>query len=284
MIKSLANLSSIGKTKRLNRLFDAGSRKCLIVPLDDSLISGPQCGLESISSKLPDIIAGQPNAILGFLGLAKNYRDHLANIPFILNLTASSIRSTPTKKTLVGKVESAIKVGADSVAVHVNVSSKFECDMLKNLGQISEVCDDLGMPLMAIMYPRTENSKGDGDYERLKEDNNEEFTTLVSHSVRIGVELGADIIKTKYTGSVDSFKRVIDSNATVPIVIAGGPLTDTVNTLKIVSGAMEAGAAGVSIGRNVFGTSCSPASFKAIKGIVHEGKCPIDVIKEFNLL
>jgi fructose-bisphosphate aldolase/2-amino-3,7-dideoxy-D-threo-hept-6-ulosonate synthase len=98
----------------------------------------------------------------------------------------------------------------------------------------------MGMPLLAMMYPRGENVKSQFDVEAVK------------NCARVGAELGADIVKTNYTGDVDSFREVV-RGCNVPVVIAGGPKMDSEEALlKMVRDAMEAGAAGISIGRNVF--------------------------------
>src|SRR2546422_5596718 len=96
------------------------------------------------------------------------------------------------------------------------------------------------MPLIAMMYPRGPKIPDEHSYE------------VVSHAARLGYELGADIVKTNYTGDVESFRNVVNS-VRVPIVVAGGPKAEHVSEcLRLVYESIKAGAAGVSIGRNVF--------------------------------
>ena len=120
----------------------------------------------------------------------------------------------PNKKVLMGSVEETIRLGADAVSVHINVGGKEEPEMLQQLGMVADKCGEWNMPLIAMMYPRGENIKNPHDPE------------IVAHAARIGAEAGADIVKTLYTGDVDSFKQVV-KGCPVPIVIAGGPKADS---------------------------------------------------------
>ena len=266
--------AAVGKAKRLRRLISPDSGKCVIVPLDDSLLSGPALGLERLEPKIRDIVSQHPDAILGFPGLFRNYARELAGIPSILNITASTIRSCHTRKTLVGSIDGALRLGADAVAVHVNIGSTYETEMLHRLGVVAEQCDVAGMPLMAIMYPRSEAEEGDENFLDLKKNAPEQYTQLVSHAARIGVELGADLIKTQYTGSPDSFRTVVDACGAIPIIAAGGPKVGVQQMLEAAAGVISGGGAGVSFGRNIFGRKDSAAALRALRLVVHEDTAP----------
>ena len=92
-------------------------------------------------------------------------------------------------------VEEALKIGADAVSIHVNVGAEDESHMLSTLGEISRHCQEWGMPLLAMMYPRG---------KKIKDEYSAEY---IAHAARVGAELGADIVKTNYTGDQDSFAR-----------------------------------------------------------------------------
>ena len=155
-------------------------------------------------------------------------------------------------------VQEAVRLGADAVSVHVNVGAQDECNMLTTLGRVADECDQYGMPLLAMMYPRGPKIQ------------NEHDATAVAHAARIGAELGADIIKTNYTGDVETFKQVVEG-CPVPVIIAGGPKTETTQqVLQMVYDSMKAGAAGLSIGRNVFQHKNPTLMVKALVAIVHE--------------
>jgi len=113
------------------------------------------------------------------------------------------------------------------------------------------------MPLLAMMYPR---GKGINQFDE----------KAVALAARVGAELGADIVKTNFTGSVESFRRVVEG-CPVPVVVAGGEkMNSNEEILKMVEMAMEAGAAGVAIGRNIFQAENPRLMTKAISMIVHE--------------
>jgi len=158
---------------------------------------------------------------------------------------------------MVTSVEKAVKIGADAVSVHVNVGSDMEPEMLETLGITSEICDEWGMPLIAMMYPRGEKIQDEHDVE------------VVKLAARAGAELGADIIKTNYTGDPDTFSEVVNG-CSVPVVIAGGPKVETnEQLLMMVKNAVNVGGAGVAIGRNIFQAESPRKTTRAISEIVH---------------
>lgn len=269
----------IGKQRRLKNIL-GDENKCIIVPLDDNLISGPQTTIDTIIKKIHQIESANPNAILAFPGTLACIEN--SSIPKILNLTASTIRSHHTKKVLTFSLEYALKMAVDAIAVHINITSNYEAEMLETFGKVSEVCDTYGMPLLAIIYPRGENELGDQNYTDLKDCDNEKYTELVSHCVRIAFEMGADIIKTQYTGTVNSFKSVVQSASGRPVVIAGGGMMEPRALFQMIAGAMDAGAAGVSIGRNVFGRIDSEKMISCIHDIVIEGRSAEQAMKKWE--
>jgi DhnA family fructose-bisphosphate aldolase class Ia len=144
-----------GKVRRLRHLFSPVSRRTVIVPVDDSLIFGPAGGLERIETKIEKILADPPDAVLAFPGLFRSRVELLSHVGTVVNLTASTVRSAHTRKVQVG-------------AVHVNITSKYEFEMLTILGRVSQACESYGMPLLAIMYPRSEGNGCDNNYDEKK--------------------------------------------------------------------------------------------------------------------
>lgn len=268
----------IGKSRRLARLIPNG--KTVIVPIDDSLIYGPKDGLLKIESTIEQIVKSQPNALLGFQRGLELVSDKNILMPFIFNLTASTVMSQHTKKTVIASVEFALKSGADCVACHVNFSSQYESEMINNFAMISQECDRLGMPLLAIAYPRGEKAGMDYNYEDIKEKNMDAYAELVAHAVRVSTELGADIIKTNYTGNVESFKKVIVAANGKPVIIAGGKKISVEDSLRNAEDAMRAGASGISYGRNVFNAEDIGTYIKAIKRIVFQGETCQDCLNQ----
>ncbi|RLI81518.1 MAG: fructose-bisphosphate aldolase [Archaeoglobales archaeon] len=243
----------MSKKRRLKRFLKDG--RTVMVPMDHG-VSKPISGLEEIERIIREI-DGIVDAIVLHKGVAKSigYVEEM-ECALIVHLSASTCLREPNEKVLVGSVEKAIKLGAEGVSIHVNIGSKTERDQLRDLGIVSEVCDDWGMPLLAMVYAR-----GEGLNERDPE--------LVKHCVRIAYELGADVVKTAYTGNVESFSEVVEF-AEIPIVIAGGSKKGESEILREVAEAISAGACGVAIGRNVFQHKNPRAMANALRKIVHE--------------
>lgn len=263
----IVTASALGKRRRMFRIF-GDKEKCIVVPLDDNLISKYNEGLKNLHDKIKDIQQAKPNGVLCYLGTASIIDKY--EVPIILNLTASTEYKTHTKKILVSTIEQAIAIDAAAVAVHINVSSSYESIMLENLEAVSEVCQKYGMPLLVIVYPRTEHAGKDYNYEDLKKENEAEYTKLVCHCVRIAFELGADIIKTQFTGSAESFSKVVGAANGTPVLIAGGKMKDENELYAMVSDSIKAGGAGVSIGRNVFNREDSLEVIERLRKIVFD--------------
>src|SRR6266571_1871482 len=156
----------------------------------------------------------------------------------------------------------------------MNISSAHEGAMLRILGLVAGAADRCGIPVLAIAYPRREGALGDDNYDALRSESEEQYATLVAHCCRIAVDLGADVVKTKYTGTVESFARVVRAAQPVPVVIAGGSLSDPLSALDVARCAVMAGGAGVSFGRNVFGQASPRDMVLALREVVHRGTDP----------
>ncbi len=262
----------IGKRIRLERIVDRNSGRSVVVPMDHGVTVGPIYGLTDMKQAVNAIAEGGANAVLVHKGIViAGHRGYGKDIGLILHLSASTMLGPdPLDKVMVATVEEAIKMGADAVSMHVNVGAETEAGMLEALGETAMVCEEWGMPLLAMMYPRGEKVKSEHDVE------------MVKHVARVGAELGADVIKTNYTGDPDTFKDVIDS-CPVPVIIAGGPKTDTdEDVLKMVEDAISVGAAGVSIGRNVFQHKNPKDMTIAISKVVHEGVSAEEAMAELK--
>jgi fructose-bisphosphate aldolase / 2-amino-3,7-dideoxy-D-threo-hept-6-ulosonate synthase len=246
-----------GKTRRLKRIFQQDNRT-VIVPMDHGVTIGPIQGIINMQQIINQLLKGGVDAILVHKGIAKNV--DAGNAGLIVQLSAmSNLSPNINGKVQVCTVQEAIRIGADAVSVHVNIGAQDEDKMLKNLGKVANQCDVYGMPLLAMMYPRGPKIQ------------NEHSPDVVAHAARIGAELGADIIKANYTGNIETFKAVVES-CPVPMVIAGGPKCKTTQEiLQTAHDSVQAGAAGLSIGRNVFQHENPTLIVKALESIVHKG-------------
>jgi class I fructose-bisphosphate aldolase len=232
----------VGKQIRLERIMNRDTGRTVIVPMDHGVTVGPINGLIDMKTTVNAVALGGANAILIHKGLVTSgHRRRGRDVGLIIHLSGStSLSPYPNAKTLVCTVEEAIKLGADAVSIHVNIGNGTEREMLSDLGAVAREARNWGMPLLAMMYPRGEKIKDEYDPQ------------VIMHVARLGAELGADIVKVSYTGSAESFQKVV-TGCPVPVVIAGGPKMDSDrDILEMVKGSVDAGGAGISIGRNVF--------------------------------
>jgi len=250
----------IGKKIRLERIIDRNSGKTVIIPMDHGVTVGPIEGLADMRSTVSKVVAGGASAILMHKGIVQaGHRGSGRDVGLIIHLSASTTASPdPNAKELVCSVEEALKLGADAVSVHINLGAETDRDMLSQLGFVSEECMEWQMPLVAMMYTRGPKIKSEYDVKYIK------------HAARVGAELGADIVKVVYTGSTESFAEVVQG-CPVPVVIAGGAKMDSDEDIfQMVDGALKAGAAGVSIGRNAFQHESPEKMVAALCKMVHE--------------
>ncbi len=246
-----------GKEKRLRRIFREDGRT-VIVPMDHGVTSGPMRGLRDVQGAVDRVAAGGADAVVLHRGMAM--RVDTGGLGLVIHLSGSTrLGPDANYKVRVCSVEEAVRLGCDAVSVHVNVGSAQEHEMLTKLGEVADSCSGWGVPLLAMIYPRGPGIK------------DEHEAGVVAHAARLGVELGADIVKTNYTGDVETFREVL-RGCPVPVVIAGGPRAKTKDgVLKTVYDSIEACGAGVSIGRNVFQHEDPSLMTRAIVGIVHKG-------------
>ncbi len=259
----------IGKQIRLERIVNRNTARTVIIPMDHGVTMGPIPGLENMTQTIDNVSSGGANGIIIHKGLVRaGHRQSGQDIGLIIHLTGStSLCPDPNAKVPVCTVFEAIKLGADAVSVHVNLGADSEGDMLEHMGQVAEECLEWGMPLVAMMYARGE--KVDNEYD----------VKYVKHAARVGAELGADIVKVNYTGSTETFREVV-SGCPVPVVIAGGEKMDTdEHVLAMVKDSLDAGSAGVSIGRNAFQHDNPLKAVRALTMLVHEDATIDDALK-----
>ncbi|MFW5733889.1 MAG: 2-amino-3,7-dideoxy-D-threo-hept-6-ulosonate synthase [Oceanidesulfovibrio sp.] len=250
----------LGKGVRQERIFNRNTGRTIIVPMDHGVSVGPIFGLVDFKGTVNKVADGGANAVLMHKGLPRcTHRGYGRDIGLIVHLSAStSISPFPNAKTLVGTVEDAIRLGADAVSLHVNLGDETEPKMLEDLGRVCSTAAGWGMPVLAMMYARGKNVENEYDPK------------VVCHCARVAVELGADIIKVVYTGDIESFHAVVES-CCVPVVIAGGEkLESTRDLIQMVHDSIQAGGAGLSVGRNIFQHDNPTRLCQALNGVVHE--------------
>jgi fructose-bisphosphate aldolase / 2-amino-3,7-dideoxy-D-threo-hept-6-ulosonate synthase len=228
-----------GKQIRLRRLFPRADHKLFSVPLDHPVSMGPIDGLERLAPVASELQDGGVDLLIVTKGAVRELVPVLR--PHVLlgvHVSAStSLGSTSNRKVIVGTAEEAVALGADLLSVQVNFGIPEEPEMLSDLGMAVDSCRRVGLPLLCMAYVK----KADGG-----------SPDELRHAARAAADTGADIVKTSYPGSVEEFRRLC-ATTPVPVLIGGGVrLDDEAAFLEIVRGSVEAGGAGICIGRNLF--------------------------------
>lgn len=257
----------IGKEIRMERILDRNTGRAVIIPMDHGFTMGQIDGLLNMTETISRISDGGANAIILHKGMVKTgHRRHGRDIGLIVHLSAStSLNPDPNDKVLVCTVEEAIALGADAVSIHINLGAPNESRMLEAAGEISRDCTRWGMPLLIMIYARGPGVDGSSP-------------AAVGHCVRVAEELGADLIKTSYTGDPVSFARIVKA-CSVPVLIAGGEKAGDLETLEAIRDAVAAGGAGVCVGRNAFQREKPREFVQAICSVVHEQIPPAEALE-----
>ncbi|MFB6094583.1 MAG: 2-amino-3,7-dideoxy-D-threo-hept-6-ulosonate synthase [Halanaeroarchaeum sp.] len=257
-----------GKTARLDRIGTDG--RFVTVPMDHGITMGAVDGLVDVEDTIDAVTRAGADAVLTQKGIAPRVHANKNGKGYVVHLNGSTeIGPDERDKRVTGTVEDALRAGADAVSFHINVGSDHEPDQIEDLAELTGAADRLGVPVLAMAYAR-----GPGIDEHDAEH--------LGHAVRLAEELGADLVKTAYSGDAESFARVVESTR-LPVIIAGGSPQGDRATLENVAGVMEAGGAGVSMGRTIFQHEDPHAITRAVSAVVHDRATPEAALREAGL-
>lgn len=243
-------------TRRLNRIFRPDGR-VVIVALDHGLLDGPCAGFERPGETIAKVVEGGADAILTSFGIATRFARELSSVGLILRSDGASTNlGTPSSGSTTSffGVEDALRVGADALVVSALPGSDKEDVTLENLARTIGQAHRWELPVLAEMVPGGFNSPPEM-----------RGADSVALAARLGAELGADFIKAPYCSGYEA----VTSATFVPVVILGGSKGSEAMMLADIRAAVDAGAAGVAIGRNVFQCANPTAMTAAIAAIVH---------------
>lgn len=251
----------IGKEVRLGKILDPVTKRTCLLPLDHGVTSGPIQGLGNIVQTIQEIGVEKTDGIIVHKGVFSQltaYPELLRKGQFLLHLSASTtLGESSAYKCIISSVEQAVKLGAIGVSVHVNLGNRYERQMLKNLGNIGDRCNEWGMPLLAMMYIRNDNDENSSDARQ------------IAHGARVAQELGADIIKITCPRDIAALKGIVES-VQIPVIISGGEKIEDIVFLKWIGEALETGIAGISAGRNVFQSQNPKKLLTLLSDLVHK--------------
>ncbi len=238
--------------------------KGLLLAYDQGFEHGPSADFDDRNidpNYILDIaVKGEFTGLVLHKGIAEKYYN--GKVPLIVKLNGkSSLPKGEPLSSQVCSVEEAISLGAKGVGYTIYLGSSHENLMLQEFGEIQEDAHEEGVPAIAWVYPRGEAVKNDTSPE------------IVSYAARAGLEVGADAVKIKYTGDTNSFRWAVKAAGVIKVFMSGGPKAPTDETfLGQVKGAIDAGAAGLAVGRNVWQYKDPLKMATALREIIFNGR------------
>ena len=257
-----------GMKNRMSRLIGEDGH-CFFLPIDHGYFQGPTSCLEKPGETIAPLLP-YADALFVTRGVLRSCVDPATSVPIILRVSGCTSIVGPglENEALTTSIDEIIRLNASAVGVSVFVGTDYEHQTLTNLSDMVNMCEDFGIPVMAVTAVGKELEKRDARYLAL--------------ASRICAELGAKVVKTYYCREFDK----ITGGCPVPVVIAGGPACDTeLEVMEFVYDGMQKGAIGVNLGRNVWKHEYPVPMIRALRAIIHEGAKPkeaLDIFKELK--
>lgn len=253
-------MTALGKTIHIKRLQNPDSGRILTVALDHAPSYGVLDGLQNISRAAEQVAAGAPEALLMMKGTAERcFQPYAGRISLILKSSTLS-PFHPQQDVWVSHVEDALRLGADAIAMALTVGSPQQAALVSNVAALVREAERVGLPVIVHAYPNGELVPPEETYSAKQ----------VGYAARLAMDLGVDIIKTFYTGSAESFAQVIEMAAPALVVAAGGPRLDTdADVLQMAYNVVQAKAAGLTFGRNIWQRQHPARMIHALQSILH---------------
>ena len=272
-----------GKTNRMAQMFrpnKEGQAHTVMLAVDHPYFYGPTSGLVDPRETIAPLVP-YADAISPAKGTLEYCLDPLVPTPIILRVTGGNSmtrREELSDEHIITSVEEAVRLNAIGVSVSVYVNTEHQAQTIKMLGALANEASKYGLLVLGITAVGAKLEpmvKGEGD-------GSEDFDAgrYFSHAGRILQENGANIVKTYY---VDNFELIREGIQT-PIVIAGGKKVPERDALDFTYNAVQAGADGVDMGRNIFQSEDPIAMMQAVRSIVHEGSTPEQALALFEEL
>lgn len=264
---------SLGKALRMRRVLDPETKSTVMFACSHGT-SAPTIleGTEDVRIPVEAAVKGGANIIFLSLGMAlicKNILESSRDVGLALKVSSTAGGSEkPFQEVPIANVETALELGADAVVALIPFAPSNEVEVLKWTARLGEDCHKMGMPFIAEAefpnaYTQEQNdfTKGLGiDYLR--------------RGARLCVELGADVVKSNWTGKKEEFAEIVNSISGTPIVVAGGSKVSDLDLFKRLAEAKEVGASGCSVGRNIFQHDDPEGMTRAIGAVMRDGESP----------
>ena len=254
-----------GMKDRLSRIFNPQSGNTVMLAFDHGYIMGPTSGLERMDLTITPLIE-YADCIMCSRGALRSIVPPTSNKPVSLRYSAGTTVLTDLNDECLLDIEDAIRVNASALAIMVAVGSKFEAVTVKNLVRTADLGAKYSIPTLGVTAVGKELAR-DARYLGL--------------ATRVCAENGATFVKTYFCEQ--GFEQVA-AGCPVPIVIAGGKKLPENEALEFAYLAIQQGAAGVDMGRNVFQSEHPVAMIQAVRAVVHDRCTPKDAFDLFNTI
>lgn len=259
------------KTRRMGNIF-ASDGKSVSLALDGFGFSEKTAGVDIAARRVPDMVEHGLDNVLVTYGQAKNFVKYFAGVGLTLRVdmtTGVYDPSVPDNMPVFG-IDDALRLGADAVVMMNFPGAHNERQTNEFAAQLAREGDTWGMPFMCEALPY--------GYPVTTPESND--PRKIATAARFSEELGADIIKTRFSGTDDD--RLITENCTVPVLALGGPKSDHETYFTFVAHVMTCGASGVAVGRNITQDPKPLAVVSALNALVHEGASGAQAMKIYN--
>ncbi|MDD5226708.1 MAG: 3-hydroxy-5-phosphonooxypentane-2,4-dione thiolase [Candidatus Omnitrophica bacterium] len=241
-----------GMKNRFSRILNAQSGRCVMLAVDHGYFQGPTTGLENLGKTVEPLLPFA-DALMITRGALRNWIPAEMNKPIVLRVSGGqSILKELSNEIITTSIEDAIRINASAITCSVFVGSENEKETIGNLARIVNEGEDYGIPVLAVTAVGKEMVR-DARYLGL--------------ACRICVEMGAHMVKTYYC---QDFPKIVKACGNIPVVIAGGKKIEEKAALEMAYSAIQDGAAGVDMGRNVFQSDNPVGMMQAVQAIVHE--------------
>ena len=254
-----------GMKDRLSRIFNPATGRTVMLAFDHGFIMGPTSGVERIDLSIVPLIE-HADCLMCTRGVLRSLVPPTSRKPICLRANAGTSILTELNHNVLIDIQDAVKMIASAIAVMVSVGdAATEAETVANLYQAVDEGQAYGIPVMGVTAVGKDMAR-DARYFGL--------------ASRLCAENGANIVKTYYT---EGFEKVV-ACCPVPIVIAGGKKLPELEALDLAYRAIQSGAAGVDMGRNVFQSEKPAAMIQAVGAVVHQGLKPAEAFQMFNHL
>lgn len=255
-----------GIRNRLSQIIKPETGHTVMLAVDHGYFLGPTNKLEDARKTIEPLLP-YADALMLTRGILRTSVEPESSIPVVLRVSGgtSIIGKDLSNEEITTSMEEAVRLNAAAVALSIFVGTEYEHQTLANLAKLVDKGMEYGIPVLAVTAVGKELGKRD--------------VRFLSLSCRIAAELGASFVKTYYC---DEFEKVVEG-CPVPVVIAGGPKLETeLDAMKMAYDAVQKGATGVDMGRNIWQSEFPVPMIKAVRAVVHEKASPEDALEVFK--